>query len=510
MRQINPILKMDYPDPDVIRVSDTYYMVSTTMHFFPGGALLKSKNLVDWEIAGYLFDKLDDTQGERLERENVNYGHGMWAPCIRFHEGKFYVIFGSHSGEGCTHLYISDDITGPWEHRVFDEYYHDCSLLFDEGRVYVTYGNRQIHIQEFEPDLSGPKQDGLSRIIIEDRPDVPLGYEGSHILKINGSYYVFLIHWPKGVMRTEAVYKADSLEGEFVGRDVLHHDRGFYGQGVAQGGIVDTPDGKWYGVLFQDSGAVGRIPVLVPVTWEEGWPVFGHNGVLTDEFELPDTSENDLVEPLYTSEFCDDYSAESKNLKLQWQWNHQPDNSLWNVDENKNLSITTDKLSINVTHAKNVLTQRMLFPGCVTTVTIDASGLNDGDVAGICALQSCYGLLGISRMAGRFYLNEIVRIDDDLMYAPMAGDCLPGSLVECIAIEGPIVRIRMIAEFGRLKDTVNFYYEDENGRFVKVGLPHRMKFRLDHFTGNRVGLFEYSTRKIGGTAWFNDFSYLPG
>ena len=502
---------MDYPDPDVIRVDDTYYMVSTTMHFFPGGALLKSHNLVDWELIGYLFDKLDDTQGEKLEREQVNYGQGMWAPCIRFHEGCFYVIFGSHTGEGCTHLYISDSIDGPWEHRVFDTYFHDCSLLFDDdGRVYLVYGNRQIYIQELEADLSGIKTDGLSKIIIEDAPDVPLGYEGSHIQKIDGKYYVFMIHWPKDKCRTEACFRADSLDGEFVGKDVLQNDRGFYGMGVAQGCIVDTPDGKWYGVFFQDSGAVGRIPVLTTVRWEEGWPIFGNDGVVSDEFEVPEGVSDYKYEPLYTSEFSDDYTVESPGLKLQWQWNHRPDNRLWSITQDKKLCISTDKLSINVTHAKNILTQRMLFPGCIATVTVDASMLNDGDYAGICALQSCYGLLAVSKIAGRYHLHEMVRTDETLKYSPATGDCMPGEIVESVVLDGPVVKLRLIAEFGRLKDTLNFYYENADGRFVKVGAAHKMYFRLDHFTGNRFGLFVYSTRMTGGTAVFKNFSYLPG
>ena len=119
-------------------------------------------------------------------------------------------------------------------------------------------------------------KDGLHRLLVSDHKNPELGYEGSHIQKINGYYYIFLVHslrdrW----MRTEACFYSDSLEGEFTGGDVLCDDRGYCGQGVAQGGIVDTPDGKWYAMLFQDSGAVGRIPILLPVTWKDHFPFFG-------------------------------------------------------------------------------------------------------------------------------------------------------------------------------------------------------------------------------------------
>ena len=159
MQQINPILRMDYPDPDVIRVGDVYYMVSTTMYFFPGGVILRSYDLVHWEIVTYLFDKLDDTPGERLEKEMVDYAGGMWAPCLRYHNGSFYVMFASHTDGGRTYLFSASKIEGPWERRVYNKYYHDCSLLFDDdGRVYMTYGNSDIHLLELSPDLSGPKE----------------------------------------------------------------------------------------------------------------------------------------------------------------------------------------------------------------------------------------------------------------------------------------------------------------------------------------------------------------
>ena len=65
----NPLTGMDYPDPDVIRVGDTYYMISTTMHFFPGAGILRSYDLIHWEICSYLYDALEHTPGERLEGE---------------------------------------------------------------------------------------------------------------------------------------------------------------------------------------------------------------------------------------------------------------------------------------------------------------------------------------------------------------------------------------------------------------------------------------------------------
>ena len=102
----NPITNLDYPDPDVIRVGDTYYMVSTTMHFMPGCEILRSYDLINWEHMTYVYDRLDSTDEQSL-RENKNcYGKGMWAASLRYHKGKFYICFAANDTQK-TYLYTA-------------------------------------------------------------------------------------------------------------------------------------------------------------------------------------------------------------------------------------------------------------------------------------------------------------------------------------------------------------------------------------------------------------------
>ena len=233
---VNPITRLDYPDPDVIRVEDTYYMVSTTMHFMPGCEILQSFDLVHWEHVTYVYETLDHTDAQQLKSGQNIYGQGMWAASLRYHEGRFYICFVANDTRK-TYLYTSEKIDGPWKKQLIEGFYHDGSLLFDEdGRNYIVYGNDEIWITELNEDLTAPKKGGLHRLLVSDHKNPELGYEGSHIQKINGYYYIFLVHslrdrW----MRTEACFYSDSLEGEFTGGDVLCDDRGYCGQGVAQG-----------------------------------------------------------------------------------------------------------------------------------------------------------------------------------------------------------------------------------------------------------------------------------
>ena len=509
LTEINPITKCDYPDPDVIRVGDVYYMASTTMYFSPGGAILRSYDLVNWEIASYLFDVLDDIPEERLENERTNYAGGMWAPTLRYHDGKFYCAFVSHFTQ-TTYLFVSDNVEGPWEKRKIEGYYHDCSLLFDDDdRVYIVYGNKEIYLTELKKDLTGPLPGGVNKLIVKEPEGFEgLGYEGSHFYKINGKYYIFFIHWPKGMMRTEAVFVSDKVDGEYKGKNVFSDDRGLTGQGVAQGGIVDTPNGKWYAMLFQDSGAVGRIPILVPMTWEDDFPVFGVNGKVPKNFNVAGSRPYYRYEPLYTSDDFKPVPGVPYKLKPQWEWNHCPDNSLWEVKEEGGLVLRTGSISSNLTMARNTLTQRMMWPRCEAEVTVDASKLKEGDVAGLCALQGEYAFLGITMNAGVYYLMKVEHINEDPTFkiGTSGGDYLPGKMVEKIRLTEPKLTLCLKPSFENMADKLDFFYL-KDGRMVKVGNPHKLYFRLDHFTGCRFGLFMFSTREAGGEAVFTDFKY---
>lgn len=510
----NPIIKLDYPDVDVIRVGDIYYMVSTTMHFMPGCEILRSYDLVNWEHAAYVYDRLDSTAGQRLEGNENIYGRGMWAASLRFHNGIFYVCFVAND-TGKTYLFTSESIDGPWRKRYIEGFYHDCSLLFDEGHIYIAYGNREIYITELGPDLDGPLEGGLHRLAVKDSDGTCLGYEGTHFYKINGKYYLFFIHSLEGRwMRAESCFRADSLEGEFTGGDVLVDDMGLPGQGVAQGGIVDTPEGKWYGILFQDSGAVGRIPVLVPVTWSGDWPVFGAEGKVPANFAVSSGRPECVYEPLVQS---DDFRGEKEpdpaeerrrrgcfGLKSSWQFNHEPDLSLLRLDRKRGvLWMTSDKVCPGLTQAGNMLTQRMRYPECAGEVTVDFGDLKEGDYAGICALQGCYGMAAAVRRNGICYVvMRSVQPEERELQPDMAE-----KEWEAVKIEGTRVRLKAEAAFGAGRDRVRFYYQAD-GEWKKIGEDHRLYFKLDHFTGCRFGLFLYAMKEKGGRAGFSDFVYI--
>lgn len=485
----NPFIHADVPDVAVIRVGDTYYMSSTTMHMSPGLPIMKSKDLVNWDLLGYAYDTLADNESLRLENGKNAYGAGSWASSLRYHDEVFYVTTFSKTS-GRTHVYTTNDIEKcEWTEISFEPSMHDHSLFFDDdGRVYMLYGGGNLRLVELESDLSGLKPDGFNEIVIRNAHsvatvDAMLPAEGSQMIKVAGKYYVMNICWPQGGMRTQIVHRADSIAGPYEGRLVLQD------KGVAQGCLIDTPEGDWYAVLFQDNGAVGRSPWLVPVQWEDGWPVLGVEGKAPIVLNISDNEEG-LANLIASDEF-DRKSGEP--LPLAWQWNHNPDNRHWSIGEREgHLRLTTGRVDGDILQSRNMLTQRAFGPVSSATTKIDLSGMKDGDSAGLIALQRRYGFVGVKQEGDN---KSIVMVN--------AQSELP-QVVASIPLDQQTVYLKINCDFQNRTDKAYFYYSLDGQVWTPIGEVLNMAYTLPHFMGYRFGLFNYATKASGG---YVDFDY---
>ena len=486
----NPVVHADVPDMSMIRVGDTYYMSSTTMHMAPGVPIMKSKDLVNWELVSYCYDILADVDALNLNNGKNAYGSGTWASCIRYHNNMYYVTtFAGTTGK--TYIYTTKDIEkGPWKAISFNPSYHDHSVFFDDdGRIYIIWGGGKLHIAELKPDLSGIKE-GTERIFIENASapsgdNVGLPAEGSQLFKVNGKYYLFNITWPKGGMRTVVIHRADNINGPWEGRVALQD------KGVAQGGLIDTPDGRWFAYLFRDNGSVGRIPYLVPVKWEDGWPVLGINGKVPETLDLP--ASKGLIPGIVAS---DEFTRKKKDaaLPLVWQWNHNPDNSLWSVSERKGyLRLKTGRIDTDFLSARNTLTQRTIGPVCSGTTSMDVSDMREGDFAGLALLQKKYGWIGVK------YENGVKKI------VMVSAQTDKPEEVESLPLNQNTVFLKAECDFTDKKDIADFYYSLDGKKWTKIGSQLKMAYTLPHFMGYRFGLFNYATKTPGG---YVDFDYF--
>ena len=484
----NPIMYVDSPDPSIVRVDDAYYMVTTTMHFAPGVPVFKSTDLAQWRTVGYAYQTLTNNNNMNLNNADA-YGKGSWASSIRYHKGFFYVLTPSYTTNK-THLYKTADVeNGPWS-EVQLPFYHDPSLFFDDdGTVWVFYGSGdQISYVQLNDDASGVKAGGKSGKLggvsvnqVTGTSNYYVQQEGSHMEKVNGEYYLFTISWPAGKSRSEIVYRSKNLLSGFSGRYFLSDN------GVAQGGIFDTPDGKWYALLFRDSGPVGRMSHLVPMEWKDGWPVPTSGSKAPSTIDLP---ESPL--PGYGMVTSDDFDSDV--LALEWQFNHNPDNKNWSLTANPGfLRITTGRTDSRIVNAKNTLTQRSFGPKSSGRTLVDGKGMKDGDMAGLVALQDDKGFVALAKDGGSYKV---------VMYS---GNKDRESLVKSENLSDSKVYLRIDFDLPIDRGTAYFYYSTDGNTWTKIGNDVKLNYDLHMFVGVRWGLFNFATKTAGGYADFDWF-----
>ena len=494
----NPLMWADVPDPDVIRVGDTYYMVSTTMHLMPGGPVYESKDMVHWTLGCYLFERLTDSPLYDLQG-GTNYGRGQWATSLRYHDGTFYALFCTNDpNNGDSYVFTTRDPHQGWTLHSRLPHFHDPSLFFDsDGRVYVFHGTGML--TELQPDLKAIKQGGTNQLVISrDREENAL-LEGSRVVKKDGRYYLLMISWPKDKPRRQLCYRADHITGPY-GKAVILED-GFAGfPYVGQGTIVDTPEDDWYAIIFQDRNAIGRVPTLSPVRWEDGWPMIGR--VPTEvKMNGPERQGTPLV-------VSDDFTENV--LKHEWQWNHNPADDAWLLTDRKGfLRLKTSRIVDNLYAAPNTPSQRMEGPECSATIRMDISKMNDGDRAGFAAFNGHSGVLVISRNGKRTTLAQqaqVVNFMNEPLHAIGSVDVDEHACVELNKTR--YIYLRIDGDFRLGRDIATFFFSTDGRQWQPIGKPFQMRFDYTRlFMGTRYAIFNYASRKTGGYVDIDYYTY---
>lgn len=505
---INPIVNGDFPDCDVIRVDDTYYLISTTMYHFPGATLLKSKDLVNWEYCANPLTQIEDNDAYNLLNGGSHYAQGMWASSLNYHNGKFYIYFISYGRNGYDSgrnvLLTATDPEGKWKMEYWPEHYYDAGWLFDDGEngdgyVYVACGIGNIYVNK----LNGKTLSKISSTqVVKDKD----GYEGSHMYHIGDYYYIYVT--TGGYWKGQTIYRSKNPMGPY--EEVPYTL--FQGDAIHQGGLVDTPSGEWWTILFKDAGAIGRVPYLEPVKWKDGWPVIGNNGRDVSNngarYKKPDVGGEYPVTYLPTNDaFCSD------KLGMQWEWNHNPQSMAWSLTQRPGwMRLYSCTVTDNLMRARGSLTQRILgyspngtesskwLPN-YGTVKFDVSGMKDGDIAGLAVVQNPYSFIGVKMKDGKKYLfSQLCSFDSQ---NPKVIEEKTGK-----ELTEDIVYLRAVSNFGNRTCNYLYSYNSTSG-FVKFGVSMTMNYTLDHFVGQRYYLFNYSTKATGGHVDIDWFTTEP-
>ena len=289
----NPILSGFYPDPSICRVNDDYYLVTSTFEYFPGLPIFHSRDLIHWHQIGHVLDR-----PSQLPLEDVRPSGGLYAPTIRFSQGIFYVINTLVDGKTQSGNFIvtATDPAGPWSEPYWLENAPgiDPSLFFDDDDRVWYVGNRMATHSEYEGhteiwlqelDIKAMRLVGEMHILWDGALKKAIWAEAPHIYKINGHYYLLIAEGGTAHNHAVTVARSDSVTGPYEGNPrnpILTHrhlglDYPLVGTGHAD--LVETQSGEWWMVLLamRPYGGyyynLGRETFLVPVRWEDGWPV---------------------------------------------------------------------------------------------------------------------------------------------------------------------------------------------------------------------------------------------
>ncbi len=413
----NPILFADYSDPDVIRVDDTYYMTASSFNYTPGLPILVSKDLVNWKLVNYALKNIKEKRFD-IPR----HSEGVWAPAIRYHEGMFYIYYGMPD-EGY-YVVRTKDPYGEWEDPVCilegKGLIDPCPFWDDDGKAYVIHGYAKTRIGFksilgiFEMSADGLKAITEDHFIFNgnDPKHPAVTIEGPKVYKRNGYYYILA---PAGGVKTgyQVALRSKDIRGPYEIKTVMHTGTTVI-NGPHQGGLVDTVNGEEWFIHFQDRGLYGRICHLQPVCWKEDWPVIGVNpdeescGEPVYEMNKPDTGASQEPEYLESS---DDFKEGTLGLQWQWLGNHYDSFLSEITDKNGKIHDGIRLSALNpsgeenpiIWKSANVLTQKLIYPVFETRVRMDATGLIEGDRAGVCMTGGQYITAYITREKSNKY-----------------------------------------------------------------------------------------------------------
>ena len=516
----NPLFYDEFSDPDVLRVGDDYYLAGTTMHSVPGLVILHSKDLVNWENVSYCFDRFDFPDDKfSLKNHQEIYGQGIWAPCIRWNNGKFY-LYSNVNGKGLQ-CYTSEKIEGPWRHINMKGNIYDLGVLFDDdGRVYAIHGYGTVKCTELKPDMSGPIE-GTERVIIPEGNGVG---EGHHMYKIDGKYYLISTDYrPNG--RT-LCSRADNIWGPYETRVITADETyGYHAASLTQwqgriepdghpfrlgpldkdatactnahqGGIVQYSDGSWWALFMMDFHSIGRTVCLMPMTWEDGWPMVGLKGNLgraprtwfKPGTQMGNTSEREAVSPHAPYLRSDNFDG--KKLGRIWQWNHNPDDKMWSLKGGR-LRLNTMPAE-QLMWARNTLTQRVIGPKSVTTVQLSVKNLKDGDVAGLGNINVPCSWIGVVKDGNTLSLRCFEQLTNDTVTAP-------------VRLTDGKIWLRSVGDYDH--DQAQYAWSTDGVNFQTLGRMMPLSYQLCTFQGSRHALFAFNVKgKNGGYAEFDNFT----
>lgn len=471
---LNPILPTDYSDIDCIKVGDTYYAMTSTFQLSPGVTLIRSTDLVNWEI---ITNIVDLTQiGPALNWDVMDrYARGVWAGSLRHHNGRFYVFFGTPDEGFFTTS--APSIEGPWEPLTClleGPGWDDCSAIWDdEGRAWFVgtrfADNYKTYLWPMATDGKSIEKDKAKLVNEGD------WREANKLIKVGDWYYLVFSQHIDGVGRYVMARRTrDMSEGFSAAQERQLNYADYDLHEPNQGGIIEGEPGKWYFFTHHGRGDWGgRLGTLLPVTWIDEWPVIGNvdeNGIghMQWKVEKPNL-------PKSKSDFTASEQFKDKKIKPHFQWNYQPREDFYSLTERKGwlrLKAFRPVETGNIMKAGNTLAYRVIQFAGSAEIKLDISAMANGQIAGICHFSQDNSYLGVRMIDGKKYI-EFKTADTNPIYG----------------MEITKMQIWFKSEWDS-NGVSRYSYSLDGKKYILFGADYQLKWGA--YRGDRVGVFSFN------------------
>lgn len=495
----NPIIFADYSDPDVVRVGEDFYLVSSSFAHTSGLPVLHSRDLVNWKIVGHAIQNLPSPIFQTPQ-----HGNGVWAPSIRYHNGEFWIFYGDP--DLGIFMLKTRNPAGTWESPVLVKeakgWIDPCPFWDDDGSAYLVHAwaksragfNSILTINKMNPHDTSILDDG---IVVFDGHEKHPTIEGPKIYKRNGYYYIFA---PAGGVKNgwQTVLRSTNIYGPYKDKIVLEQGSTAI-NGPHQGAWVELACGESWFIHFQDRGPYGRIVHLQPMQWQDNWPTIGVDfdgnriGEPVSSYRKPEIGK---IFPPVTIPTSDDF--EDKSLGLQWQWQANFKHDWYSLIERKgNLrlyAINPTSDSANFWSLPNIIAQK--FPAekfdVVTKISFHAE--QKDDKAGLIIFGNDYTSLTISKNDSAYLLEQIF-----CKNASQGERELP---IESVILTSPDIYLKTCV---RQNAVCTFSYSVDGTHFISIGEDFQAV--PGKWVGAKIGLFctTAAHRKSNGYADFDFF-----
>lgn len=502
---VNPVLNADYSDPDVVAVGDDYYLTSSSFNCVPGLPILHSRDLVNWEIIGHALDRV---WPDSLYSGSPAHGKGVWAPCIRFHNGEYRIYWGDPD-QG-VFMVKAKQPQGPWEPPkliLSGKGIIDTSPLWDDdGRCYLVnaWANSRSGFASVitvrEMNAEGTRAISEPVIVFDGNGTENRTCEGPKFYKRGGWYWIFC---PAGGVSTgfQLALRSRSPFGPYEVKKVLAQGDTPV-NGPHQGAWVHTKYGEDWFLHFQDKGAYGRVVHLQPVTWKDNWPVIGrvperdYCGTPYLSYRKP-KSESILV---VTPEESDAFDLPRLGMQWQWQANYEP---WFGMPTSLGFfRLFTFKSNDNFWSVPNLLLQKTPVDSFTATAKLKLVSKGEGQLGGIIMMGIDYSALVVKRVGEGFVLQQMTCQNADKGHpatvVPLAD--LPKTGQDDNTYQFAIheeIYLRMRVNKGK----VHFAFSRDGKHFMEVGEPFKM--REGKWIGAKIGFVAQESQAKSNRGWID-------